>query len=246
MNKLSHVAIIMDGNGRWAKDRNRPRVWGHIRGSHLVSDIVERADKLEVEHLTFYALSYENLSRPNTELHVLFKLLEKFLLKEKKRIIDNNIKFKVIGDYSFVSKKLQDLIESMIFDSSQNKGLNLNFAFGHSGRKTIEQCVENFRGQNSPVSAEMIESFFKNETPDVDLMIRTGGDHRISNFLIWQLAYAEFYFTNTKWPDFTADQFAEILNEVQAREKRFGGIGEVNSFFESREKAKKKLTQGIL
>lgn len=239
MNSINHVAIIMDGNGRWAKERKRPRVWGHIRGSHIVADIVEKADDLGIKYLTLYALSHENLSRPDTELKVLYKLLEKFLKKERPRILANNIKFKVIGNYSFVSDKLKQLIAEMEKDSSEATGLNLSFAFGHGGKNSIENAVQHFVQQGHATTQE-IHEFFQSEVPDVDLMIRTGGDRRISNFLLWQNAYAELCFIDIKWPDFSIPLFESIIAKYQTVEKRFGGLGDYQDFQEARQAAEKK------
>lgn len=240
--KPHHVAIIMDGNGRWAKERKRPRVWGHIRGAHLVSKIIEKADDLGVSYLTLYALSSENLSRPEKELKVLFRLLEKFLKKERERILQNEICFKVIGDYSFVSNKLQEMIFEMEEKTKKAKGLKLRFAFGHGGRQSIINCVKSLKDRESVVEKD-IEDFFQDESPDVDLMIRTGGDKRISNFLLWQMAYADLVFSPTKWPDFTEREFEKILSESRFVKRRFGGLGEYGSLEETQRAARGKRCQ---
>lgn len=243
MSSINHVAIIMDGNGRWAQQRSRPRVWGHIRGSNLVADIVEKADDIGIKHLTLYALSSENLSRPTTELKVLFRLLEKFLKKERSRILANNIKFRVIGDYPFVSESLARLIKKMETDSENASGLHLSFAFGHGGKQSIENAVQYFQKKDQANSND-IQAYFDSEVPDVDLMIRTGGDRRLSNFLLWQMAYAELCFIDTKWPDFSTELFERIITQYRQVEKRFGGLGDYNDFQESRNAAEDKLKKG--
>ena len=247
MNSLNHVAIIMDGNGRWAKERFRPRVWGHVRGSHIVSDIVEKSDELGIKYLTMYALSTENLSRPESELKVLYKLLEKYIIKERPRILANNIKFRVIGDYSFVSIRLKKLIEEMMRDSAQATGLNLSFAFGHGGRQTIENAVRYFvdnADQDKGITQEKIDQYFHSDVADIDLMIRTGGDKRLSNFLLWQNAYAELCFIDIKWPDFSKDLFESIIIQYKSVEKRYGSLGDYHNFQEARDAADKKLEKG--
>ena len=231
MSNLKHVAIIMDGNGRWANSRFRPRVWGHVRGSSVVSNIVEEADHLGLKALTLYAFSTENFSRPLEEVTTLFKLLKKFLQREKIKIIKNKIKFKVIGDISSLPIETQELIQNIENETRRFEGLNLNFAFGYGARTEIINSVNAFMKENpaKKITEEYLEQFLYNpEAGDVDLLIRTGGDYRISNFLLWQSAYAEFYFTQTPWPDFTVSEFKNIISDVSNRERRFGTVGSAN------------------
>lgn len=227
MSDIKHVAIIMDGNGRWANQRFRPRIWGHVRGTSVVSNIVQAADDMGLESLTMYAFSTENWSRPIEEVSTLFKLLKKFLLKEKQRILNNNIKFKVIGETKNLPEETIKLIREVEELSKNATGLNLTFAFSYGGRMEILRAVNTFQ-KNNP-GKEMTEEdlhslMYRPETGDVDLMIRTGGEQRISNFLLWQMAYAELYFTPTKWPDFTASEFSKIVQNVSNRERRFGNV----------------------
>lgn len=245
MSKLQHVAIIMDGNGRWATSRGKPRVWGHIRGSGRVADIVECADNLGIKSLTLYAFSSENWSRPYNEVKVLFVLLKKFLLNEKPRIIRNQIRFRVIGDTSDLPKSTQELIASLEQETSGHQGLNLTFAFGYGGRSEIINAVNDFIVKNP--GQKMSEKDFQNnlyapELGDVDLLIRTGGDQRISNFLIWQMAYAELFFTQTKWPDFSSEEFTQIINFVTSRERRFGTISQMSCLEDAKNLAEKNRT----
>lgn len=226
-NKLDHIAIIMDGNGRWAQTRSHARVWGHIRGSKIVSNIVEEADDLGVRALTLYAFSTENWSRPVTEVTVLFKLLKKFLIKERKRVLKNNIQFKVMGDTSKLPEKTKEIISKLEKDSLNNTGLKLTFAFGYGGRDEIVKATNRFIKENpgKEITEELLQSYLLlPEIGDVDLLIRTGGDQRISNFLLWQSAYAELYFTETKWPDFKREEFRQIYEFVSLRERRFGNV----------------------
>ncbi len=236
MSKLKHVAIIMDGNGRWANQRLRPRLWGHVRGSAVVSDIVEAADDMGIEALTLYAFSTENWSRPLEEVSTLFRLLKKFLLKEQQRILANNIKFKVIGEIQNLPSETIKLIMEMEEITKNATGLKLTFAFSYGGRAEILRAMNNFATNNpgkAITEADMDSMMYRPESGDVDLMIRTGGEHRISNFLLWQMAYAELYFTPTKWPDFTPREFQKIIDNVSNRERRFGNISSQNALMDS-------------
>lgn len=238
--KIKHVAIIMDGNGRWAQGRCRPRIWGHVRGSSVVSEIVEEADNLGVKALTLYAFSTENWSRPKNEILTLFNLLKKFLLRERKRIIKNQIRFKVMGDVSSLPDSTKKLIEKLESETEDFKGLKLTFAFGYGGRNEVIHAVNTLiaQGKTEITEKELGQELYCPETGDVDLLIRTGGDQRVSNFLLWQIAYAELFFTPTKWPDFTPEEFRGILFQVAGRERRFGQIVSVESLSESHRIAK--------
>ena len=224
---LDHVAIIMDGNGRWARRRGRPRVWGHIRGSAVISKIVEEAQNCKIQALTLYAFSTENWQRPSAEIQILFSLLQKYLAKEKKRILKNNIRFRIMGDIVKLPKAIQESIRELEDLTQDMEGLKLTFAFGYGGRDEIVWAVNNFIKKKPGVllsEEELSQSLMIPDIGDVDLLIRTGGDLRISNFLLWQCAYAELYFTPTGWPDFGAEKFRHICQEVKKRERRFGGI----------------------
>ncbi|MBP9673919.1 MAG: di-trans,poly-cis-decaprenylcistransferase [Bacteriovoracaceae bacterium] len=238
----NHVAIIMDGNGRWAKKRLHSRVWGHIRGARNVSHIVEAASALGIKSLTLYAFSSENWSRPLDEITTLFKLLKKFLYFEQERIIKNNIKFKVIGDFSHLPAETQLLITNLTEKTSQHQGLKLNFAFGYGGREEIVRGINHFIHEHpsQKITAELFSKYlYDAEISDIDLLIRTGGDMRVSNFLLWQIAYAEFYFTDILWPNFSRDDFRAIILEVSKRERRFGSVTADSTLNESLEKAHK-------
>ena len=230
----------MDGNGRWAQKRLRPRVWGHIRGSSIISDIVEAADKQQLNALTLYAFSTENWSRPLAEVSTLFNLLKKFLLKERARLIRNNICFKVIGEISNLPSETQKLITETEDMTKNASGLKLTFAFSYGGRSEIIRSVNKFIQANpgQEISEkDLQECLYNPAAGDVDLLIRTGGDQRISNFLLWQMAYAELYFTPTKWPDFTVSEFNQIINNVTQRERRFGNIAAESDLTSTVEKA---------
>lgn len=227
MSSIKHVAIIMDGNGRWAKERGRPRVWGHVRGSNRVLDIVVCAANLGLESLTLYAFSTENWSRPKEEVVSLFKLLRKFLRKEKDNLIKNNIRFNVIGNYRVLDNKIVEVVDEIIEETRSNTGLNLSLAINYGGRTEIVDAVNDFlkvNRQKEITEEDISHHLYNNKVSDIDLVIRTAGEHRVSNFLLWQLSYAEFYFSDIKWPDFTPNQFIEILEHVSGRERRFGGL----------------------
>jgi undecaprenyl diphosphate synthase len=231
MASIKHVAIIMDGNGRWAKERHRPRVWGHIRGSQRVSDIVTTACELNLESLTMYAFSTENWSRPKDEISSLFKILKKFLKKERNAIIKNNIKFDVIGNYHVLNSDVVNMVESLKEETSTNTGLNLSLAINYGGRAEIVNAVNEFLKESN--SREMTESDISNHLynpniKNIDLVIRTADEQRVSNFLLWELCYAEFFFSETKWPEFGKEEFIQIINKVSSRERRFGNVSSSN------------------
>ncbi len=226
-NVPQHVAIIMDGNGRWANARSHSRVWGHVRGSRVVSRIVEEADDLGVKALTLYAFSTENWCRPKNEISTLFVLLKKFLKVERNRIIQNDIKFRVVGDTSGLPVDTLKLIHDLQDQTRNSEGLKLTFAFGYGARKEIVDSINTYIKQNPGkliTEEDLAQNFYAPDLGDVDLLIRTGGDQRISNFLLWQSAYAELFFTQTKWPDFKPSEFKAILTDVSKRERRFGGV----------------------
>ena len=224
---IKHVAIIMDGNGRWARERSHPRVWGHIRGSSVVSDIVEEASTLGLSALTLYAFSTENWSRPLEEINTLFNLLKKFLEQNRIKIIENQIRFNVIGDRIKLPSETKELIEFIERETFSNKGLKLTFAFDYGGRTEILNTFKAIALKKPMADItvdDVTNNLYASDLGDVDLLIRTGGEQRISNFLLWQIAYAEIYFTKTKWPDFCRKEFKDIIQKVFLRERRFGFI----------------------
>lgn len=240
MSQIKHVAVIMDGNGRWANQRFHPRIWGHVRGSAVVTNIVEAADDIGLKALTLYAFSTENWSRPLEEVSSLFKLLKKFLLKEKQKILSNNIKFKVIGEIQNLPAETISLIKEIEDLTKKATGLNLTFAFSYGGRSEIVRAMNLFQSANpgQEVTETALSSMmYRPEVGDVDLMIRTGGEQRISNFLLWQMAYAELYFTPTKWPDFSAGEFKKIIQNVSNRERRFGNVSAQDDLVDSVDRA---------
>jgi undecaprenyl diphosphate synthase len=245
MSAIKHVAIIMDGNGRWANLRQHSRVWGHVRGSSVVAKIVEEADDLGLEALTLYAFSTENWSRPLLEVNSLFSLLKKFLKREKERILKNEIRFRVVGDVSRLPVGTQKLITDLMDETKNNKGIKLTFAFGYGGRSEILSAVNSYINENPGqglTEADLEERLFAPDLGNVDLLIRTGGEKRISNFLLWQVAYAELYFTETKWPEFKREEFRKIIELVTKRERRFGTVESCQSLDSSALLAQKNIS----
>lgn len=225
-NDLKHIAIIMDGNGRWASQRHHPRFYGHVRGASIVADLVEAASDRGVESLTLYTFSTENFQRPEAEKKILFRLLKKFLLKEFERIIKNNIKFSVLGSIDALDADTQNVIRSLQERSAPNMGMKLNFAFAYGGRAEIVSATNKLlkSGVKEVTEEDFAAELFDPSLQNLDLLIRTGGDVRISNFLLWQVAYAELHFTKTLWPDFSVEEFMSILNNVELRQRRFGKV----------------------
>lgn len=229
-----HVAIIMDGNGRWAQMRGNKRVAGHKAGVESVRSTVTTARKLGVKALTLFAFSSENWQRPEKEVSVLMDLFMYVLTKEVKRLHKNDIRFKVIGDKSRFSEKLQKNISKAEELTCENTGMVLSVAANYGGRWDITQAAKSLaqKVQNNEMSLdEITEETLDQQTSlaefaDLDLLIRTGGDYRISNFLLWQSAYSEFYFTETLWPDFDESQFNLALEAFTQRERRFGKTGD--------------------
>jgi undecaprenyl diphosphate synthase len=244
MNSIKNVAIIMDGNGRWAKQRHRPRVWGHVRGSNKVNEIVSESAALGLESLTLYAFSTENWSRPTDEVTNLFKLLKKFLSREKKNLIKNNIKFNVIGNYKVLDTSIVKIIDDIEDATASNTGMVLSLAINYGGRAEIIDAVNKCL-QESDVKEiteeDITNNLYNPLVKNIDLLIRTAGDKRVSNFLLWQICYSEFYFTETKWPEFSIEEYKKILDEVGGRDRRFGGIDNNSNLKENQNQANRNL-----
>ena len=229
-----HIAIIMDGNGRWAQNRGKPRVFGHKKGVESVRRSVQFCTNLGIKSLTLFAFSSENWRRPADEVSTLMELFLLVLTKEVKKLHKNNVKLQIIGDLSRFSDKLQQRVFEAQTLTKDNQGLCLNIAANYGGRWDIVQAaqklaaeVEQGNLQSSDITEEILsEHITMAEQPPLDLLIRTGGDLRISNFLLWQAAYAELYFCDTLWPDFDDEAFANAIACYVSRERRFGCTGE--------------------
>ena len=221
----SHIAIIMDGNGRWAKERGLNRTAGHEEGASTVRKITTYCANIGVKYLTLYSFSTENWERPKLEVEFLMKLLEKYLKKELEVYIKNNIKFKAIGDLSRFSKSLQKTISDTEKKTSVCTGLTQVLALNYGSKNEIIRAIKKLNELNLEVTEENLESCLDTAgMNDVDVLIRTSGEVRLSNYLLWQNAYAEMFFTKTYWPDFSETELNEILSEFSKRERRFGGI----------------------
>ncbi|HUO76324.1 MAG TPA: isoprenyl transferase [Thermodesulfovibrionales bacterium] len=223
-----HVAIIMDGNGRWAEMRGLPRIEGHKRGAERAREVISAAMEVGVNTLTLYAFSLENWQRPDDEVSTLMKLLEFYLSKEFSELIRRGIVFRTIGEVWRLPASVQALLKNAEEKSSHNKGMTLVLALSYSGRNEIIRAVKKIISlgvKEEDVTEEYFGSLLDTAgIPAPDLIVRSSGEKRISNFLLWQAAYAEFYFTDTLWPDFTKEEFFLALHNYQMRERRFGTV----------------------
>ncbi len=230
----THLAIIMDGNGRWAKQRGKLRIFGHENGVKAVRETVENCAKLGIEYLTLYAFSTENWKRPKMEVDTLMNLLVSSLKKELKTLHKNNIKLNAIGRIDSLPSKAHEELLEVIEKTSGNTAMVLTLALSYGAREEIRHAVQeiSFKVKNNIISPDDIDDdvinghLYTHNLPDVDLLVRTSGEHRISNFLLWQIAYAELYFMDVFWPDFRGEHLAEAIKNYQNRERRFGKTSE--------------------
>jgi len=224
-NLPKHIAIIMDGNGRWAKKRGLKRTMGHEKGAQVVRDITTYCAKIGINYLTLYAFSTENWARPKLEVEYLMKLLEKFLENELKTLMENSIRFKAIGDLSKFSKSLQKTIKELEEKTSNNKNLTQVLALNYGSKDEILRAIKKLNEQKLEVTQENFESCLDTAGfSSIDLLIRTSGELRLSNYLLWQSAYAELFFTNTLWPDFSSIELESIIEDFTKRQRRFGAL----------------------
>ena len=234
----NHIAIIMDGNGRWAKEKGLPRIAGHREGINSVRDITRICGEIGVKYLTLYTFSTENWNRPKKEVNALMSLLLSTIKMEVKELHKNNVKFSTIGDLSFLPKNTESGLKEGIDLTKNNTGLNLVLALNYGSRQEIIDSVINIANKvksgeidSNHIDETVFSSFlYTKNYPDPDLLIRTSGELRISNFLLWQCAYTEMYLTNTYWPSFREDELFKAILDFQSRERRYGKISEqVNS-----------------
>ena len=226
MNELKHIAIIMDGNGRWAKKQGfLKRVIGHEEGAKRVREITIHASNLGVKYLTLYAFSTENWKRSDTEVGFLMKLMDRYLKNELSLFLENNVKFETIGDLSKLPKTLNETISYTKEKTAHFDGLTQVLAVNYGSKDEIIRAVNKAVSLKKEISEDDFDKLLdtKNTLP-VDILIRTGGDKRLSNYLLWQVAYSELFFTNTLWPDFTKDKLNEIICEFNKIDRRFGGV----------------------
>lgn len=233
-NLPQHIAIIMDGNGRWAKKQGMLRAFGHENGAKSVKTTVEICTRIGIKNLTLYAFSTENWNRPKLEVDTLMKLLVSSLKKEVKTLVDNDIRLNTIGNIEKLPKSTQKSLLEVIEKTKDNSRMTLTLALSYGSREELISAFKKITSKvkNNIISIDTIDEEIINEhlythnLPDVDLLIRTSGEHRISNFLLWQIAYAELYFTNVLWPDFTEEHLYEAIISYQRRERRFGKTSE--------------------
>lgn len=228
----AHVAIIMDGNGRWAKKRGLPRTMGHAQGAKVVEQILEDADHMGIRYLTVYAFSTENWTRPGTEVKALMNLLRTYMKTSLAKCAKNNVRIRVIGDKSRLDPDLQDSIRTLEEATKNNTGIGFQIAINYGSRDEITRAVRKIAQKTA--AGELRPEDITEETisdaldtagiPDPDLLIRTCGEERLSNFLMWQLSYSEMYFTDTAWPDFTKEELEKVVDAYNHRERRFGGL----------------------
>jgi undecaprenyl diphosphate synthase len=229
-----HVAVIMDGNGRWAKKQGLMRIRGHEKGAKAVRQTVETCAELGVEHLTLYAFSTENWKRPKLEVETLMRLLVSSLKKELPTLQNNNISLKAVGNLNLLPKKALKELDEVIDATKNNNRMNLTLALSYGSREELVTVIKNVASQvkDGTLEIDQIDTdvinkhLYTSYMPDVDLLIRTSGEQRISNFLLWQIAYAELYFTEVLWPDFRKEHLVEAIHNYQDRERRFGKTSE--------------------
>ena len=232
MNIPEHVAIILDGNGRWAKSKGMPRNYGHTMGARNVETVCQAAEELGIKYLTLYAFSTENWNRPQAEVDALMKLLESYLKNCVKMADKNHMRVRIIGEISRLSETFQEKIRQLEESSAKNTGLNLTIAINYGSRDEMLRAMKHMFADcaSGKLNAQAIdEACFSSyldtrDIPDPDLLIRTSGEQRLSNYLLWQLAYSEFYFTDVPWPDFHKKELEEAIAAYNKRERRFGGI----------------------
>jgi undecaprenyl diphosphate synthase len=228
----THVAIIMDGNGRWAKKRLLNRINGHEKGSETVRTIVRTCREIGISYLTLYAFSTENWQRPKTEVKALMALLKKFLQSERKEMVENNIRLRVIGQLDRLPAEVREALDQTMAATKEQTGMNLILALSYGGRAEIVRMVREVaekikRGIIDPQAVNeglVSDHLYTRDIPDPDLLIRTSGEMRISNFLLWQIAYTELFVTTTLWPDFSKEELLQILKDFQSRVRRFGAV----------------------
>ena len=231
-NVPKHVAIIMDGNGRWAKKRGLPRIAGHREGMSVINKIVKKANSLGVEVLTLYAFSTENWKRPKNEVDFLMRLPERYLSVELPKLIEENVKVRLMGSKDSLPTHTINAVDNAIEKTKMNTGLVLNFALNYGSRDEIVSAIQKIAHEvsvgkldHNSINDELVGQYLMTqELRDPDLLIRTSGEIRLSNFMLWQLAYTEFWFTDVLWPDFTEQHFLEAIQVYQQRTRRYGGI----------------------
>jgi len=225
MNPIKHVAIIMDGNGRWGIKNKGSRNLGHRAGLKVIESIIEETIKQKINHLTLYTFSTENWKRPKKEILFLFNLLKNFLLKKTKNLIDKNIKLKIIGDKKRLTSGLQKILKSSELKTKKNKGLQINLALNYGSKQEILNSIKIISKNKKKFTIKNLEAnLYTKNIPTPDLLIRTGNTMRLSNFLLWQLAYTEIFFVKKLWPEFKKNDYQKVLNKFRLLKRNFGAI----------------------
>ena len=225
MNKINHIAIIMDGNGRWGRKKKKSRNFGHINGIRVIEKLVKDSIKIKIPILTFYTFSTENWRRPKKEINFLFNLIDQYFVKEINNLVKNNIKINIIGNIKILPKKIRlRLIESMR-RTNKCKKILINLAINYGSKDEIVEAVRSIRRKKVPISIKNFENnLYTKNLPDPDILIRTGGKKRLSNFLLWQLAYSEIYFIDKLWPDFNITDYHRVIKHFKKVKRNFGNI----------------------
>ncbi len=224
MNKLNHVAFIMDGNGRWGKKRNRGRNFGHLNGVKTVKKVVESSIKLNIPIITFYVFSTENWKRPKTEINFLFSLIINYFKQELKNVISNGIKINIIGQINKLPKKIKTTLQETVKQTKSNKKIIVNLAVNYGSKNEIVSSLQKIKS-NKIINENLIQkNLFTNNLPNPDILIRTGGHKRLSNFMLWQLAYSEIYFLDKLWPDFNGRDLKKIIKNFKNIKRNFGSV----------------------
>ena len=227
MNKLNHVAFIMDGNGRWGLKKKRSRNYGHLKGVNTVQKVVKFSIKLKVPIITFYVFSTENWRRPKTEINFLFNLINAYFNKEIKNVINNGIKINIMGRISQLPKKIKKVLNDTIKKTANNKKITVNLAINYGSKQEISEAFINIykKKKKTRISEKLIENnLYTKSLPNPDILVRTGGQKRLSNFMLWQLAYSELYFLNKLWPDFNEKDYNIIIKKFKKIKRNFGNV----------------------
>ena len=225
MNKLNHIAFIMDGNGRWGKKKKRRRNYGHLKGVDTVEKIVKASLKFKIPIVTFYVFSTENWRRPKGEINFLFKLISLYFKKEIKNVIKNGIKVNILGKTSTFSQPLKKILKDTVKKTIKNKKLIVNLALNYGSKNEIKNAFIKLKKKRSKITENEIgKNLYTSNQPDPDILIRTGGQKRLSNFMLWQLAYSELYFLNKLWPDFNANDLKKIIKDYRSIKRNFGKV----------------------
>ena len=224
MNKLNHVAFIMDGNGRWGKKRNKGRNFGHLNGVKTVRKIVKSSIKLKIPVLTFYVFSTENWKRPQSEINFLFELITIYFKKELNNVVSNGIKINIIGQINKLPSKIRYKLKDVVKLTEKNKKIIVNLAINYGSKIEIVNALKKSKNKKKISVNSLNKNLYTNNLPDPDVLIRTGGHKRLSNFMLWQLAYAEIYFLDKLWPDFNEKDLKKVINNFKKVKRNFGSI----------------------